>query len=117
MKLFRTVLALLVVGGFALCAMQGEVHAQKKKGSFGKVTEIKKDSITIETGKKDEKVKKTFKVNDDTKYKKAPTEKGGKATDATAADVKVGSNVFITTSEDGGTALTITVAAPKKKDA
>lgn len=115
MKLFRTVLALLVVVGFALCALQGEVNAQqKKKFTAGKVTKVSKDSITVETGKKDAKEMKTFKVNAETKYRKATGEKG-KFADATAADVKEGTNVVIIASEDGGTALTITIGGGKKK--
>lgn len=120
MKLFRSVLALAVIGGLVLCAVSSDVFAQKGKGTYGKVTELKiekdKGSITIESKKKDDtEVKKhTFNISDKTKVKNAPKEKGGEATDAKLEDVKVGSLVSIQAEEGKMDATVITILSKKK---
>src|SRR5687767_12025722 len=108
MKLFRTALALPVVGGFVLCALSSDVVAggAKKKETKGKLVklDLKDDgtgTINLESKKKDDpEVKKsTFKVTKETKVLKAGKEKGDKATPADVKDLKEGQFVAVTAAE------------------
>jgi hypothetical protein len=75
MRLFRTVLALLVVSGLALCAMSADAGGAKDKKAAGKLKEFKvndkgEGTIVVTVKKKDTPDKDmTFKVTDKTKYK------------------------------------------------
>jgi hypothetical protein len=121
MKLFRTVLALAVVVGLALCAMSADAGGAKDKKANGKLKEFKvndkgEGTLTIVAGK--DKKDMTFKVNDKTKYQQ------GQGKDKEPVSINLAKftsdskdkNVFITYTGEGDNmvATTVTITGGKK---
>ena len=124
------VLALAVAASSASAAEQGKGKKNKGHHAHGVVTKIDHkdgDSFTVKIVERKKKgaaaaaepaaapVEKTFKVTADTKFFKAPAEKGGEKQPATFADLKDGEHLVVAFEGDVATEVTIHAHHHKKK--